>query len=50
MIIPNPRYEISNFYVPEKRMLQYKFQVVYRFKTMTMLLEPLLMSGVLFFV
>jgi len=39
---------MENFLVPEKQLLQYKFQVVYRFHTISMLVEPLLLSLFLF--
>jgi len=41
-------YEIDDFYVPEKQILQYKFQVTYRFQSFKMYYEPILLSVMLF--
>eukprot|EP00392_Amoebophrya_sp_AT5.2_P006384 g6396.t1 len=41
-------FELDDFFVPEKSILQYKFQVIYRFDTTRLLCEPILLSSVLF--
>ena len=45
---PQLNFEIDDFYIPERSILQYKFQVVYRFHTVTMLYEPLLVIATIF--
>ncbi|CAD7931907.1 unnamed protein product [Amoebophrya sp. A120] len=41
-------FELDDFFVPEKNILQYKFQVLYRFNTSAMFYEPILLSLLLF--
>jgi len=45
---PTVGFEIDDFYVPEKQILQYKFQVTYRFAGSQMFYETVFLAGLIF--